>query len=409
MGILEYKVFMRNAMEVDYLEILMKFTEGNLYWKNKDLEYLGCNERFLKIAKLKKLEDILGKKDEDLFKKNLTKEKLDKIKENDNYVLKQEKELILEETGVDETGNTAQYITKKLPLYNKLGSVIGLVGTSINITEKKELEKAKLKEKELEKKNHYTNLAACSIAHDLRTPLSSIHAAMVGIENYLPALVDGYKKAKEAGLDVKFVQNRALEGLVNLTERCNSEVDFSHHYINLILGNLSSAEINRDHFEVFSIAKIVEKAALNYPYEPHEKDLVHLKLDENFEFFGNEIYLKNIINNLIKNALFYIKEANKGEIFIEIKQSKGENNFNYLIFTDTGKGAKTEIVENMFQGFYSKRKGGTGLGLAFCKKIMLSFEGDIKAESKENKYMRFILSFPKVLSKNKPDPVKKCA
>lgn len=333
----------------------------------------------------------------------------EKYIKDDIYVIENKKSISFEENHINSKGIKKTVLVIKSPLFDKNRKIYGVMGVYVDITKEKELEKAKLKEKELEKKNYYTNLAACSIAHDLRTPLSSIHAAMVGIENYLPALVDGYKKAKQAGLDIKFVQNRALEGLVNLTERCNSEVDFSHHYINLILGNLSTSEINRDHFEVFSIVKTVEKTALNYPYEPHEKDLIHLKLDEDFEFFGNEIYLKNIMNNLIKNALFYIKEANKGEIFIETKQAKGENNFNYLIFTDTGKGAKTEIVENMFQGFYSKRKGGTGLGLAFCKKIMRSFEGDIKAESKEDEYMRFTLSFPKVLSKNKPDSVKKCA
>lgn len=61
---------------------------------------------------------------------------------------------------------------------------------------------------------------------------------------------------------------------------------------------------------------------------------------------------------------------------------------------DTAKGAPPEVVENLFKSFYSKRRGGTGLGLTFCKKIMNSFGGDITATSVEGEYMQFLLSFP---------------
>ena len=45
--------------------------------------------------------------------------------------------------------------------------------------------------------------------------------------------------------------------------------------------------------------------------------------------------------------------------------------------------------------FYSKRKGGTGLGLTFCKNLMDSAKGEIICEAEEDKYTRFILKFPK--------------
>ncbi len=381
---------------MNYFDILFFHTDSNIYWKNKDLEYIGCNNKFLKIAGFSKKEDILGKKDIEIFKKTLTKKELKKLNDIDNSILDNKKKVITEEVGINELGEKAYYLTKKSPLYDEKGILLGIVGTSIDITAQKKLEESKAKQEELEKKSHYTKQAAGSIAHDLRTPLASIQAAMSGIEHYLPDLINGYQKAKEAGLQVRKIRKDSLKTLEEITQNCTSEVNFSNHYINLILTNLDSDEINTQNYTQHFISELIKQTVSRYPYKETEHQLIHLEVEQDFKFWGNDVYVKNMINNLLKNSLHYILEAKKGEIFISTEIGKNED-FNYLIFKDTAKGAPPEVIEHMFDGFYSKRRGGTGLGLSFCKNTMNSFGGDIKSNSKEGKYIEFILSFPKSL------------
>ena len=69
---------------------------------------------------------------------------------------------------------------------------------------------------------------------------------------------------------------------------------------------------------------------------------------------------------------------------------------NLLIIKDTGGGAPPEVVSNFFKGYFTTKKNGTGIGLAFCKKTMKTFGGDLICNSVYGDTMEFILSFPKI-------------
>jgi len=69
---------------------------------------------------------------------------------------------------------------------------------------------------------------------------------------------------------------------------------------------------------------------------------------------------------------------------------------NHLIIKDTAGGTSPEIVAHLFGGYKSTKDGGTGVGLAFCKLTMDTFQGTISAKSVEGEYIEFILGFPVV-------------
>jgi len=54
-------------------------------------------------------------------------------------------------------------------------------------------------------------------------------------------------------------------------------------------------------------------------------------------------------------------------------------------------------LPKIFTHFSTTRKGGSGMGLAFCKMVMQEYGGDITCESELGKYTRFILTFPAVV------------
>jgi signal transduction histidine kinase len=70
-------------------------------------------------------------------------------------------------------------------------------------------------------------------------------------------------------------------------------------------------------------------------------------------------------------------------------------NANQLRVTDTGAGIAHDVLPHVFDPFYSTRQGGgTGMGLAFCQRVITAFGGKIECESKPGQYTRFSLLFP---------------
>jgi signal transduction histidine kinase len=158
--------------------------------------------------------------------------------------------------------------------------------------------------------------------------------------------------------------------------------------------NIRHGNIDKSQFVLADIAEDIE-AVLNSCF-PNEQKVAEIKWDkgQNFEYLGIPAYTRNILINLIKNALYFIKEEKRGDISITLK--KGEK-LNELIFEDTAKGISIDALPKLFTRFSTTCRGGTGMGLAFCKMVMQGYGGDIVCESKFGKYTRFILTFPAIV------------
>lgn len=136
------------------LERLLASMPGNVYWKDRNGRYLGCNEKMAKILKLKSPAGIVGKTLHDLLEKSLA----DPLEKIDEEVMKNNVEHTLEERCIAADGSLAVYLTKKIPLLDQQDSVIGLLGISFDITERKEAEEAlRTAQAELKKINFYLN------------------------------------------------------------------------------------------------------------------------------------------------------------------------------------------------------------------------------------------------------------
>jgi signal transduction histidine kinase len=139
----------------------------------------------------------------------------------------------------------------------------------------------------------------------------------------------------------------------------------------------------------------IEESLLTYPLDTSESALIHWDAVSNqvqdFMFMGDQTLFNHIFFNLLKNALHYVKSADRGEIKIWLA-TEGKHNF--LHFMDTGTGISTASLPHIFDAFYTKTTHGTGVGLALCKVIMQEFGGEISCQSIEGQYTHFILKFP---------------
>jgi len=122
-----------------------------IFWKDKNLKYLGCNLIFAKDAGKEKPEDLIGKDD---FQMDW-KEQANIYRDDDQSVIKSGKsKLNFEEPQTTPTGSTIWLKTSKVPLMDSQGNNIGVLGSYEDITERKHAEEViNAKIEEVEKLN----------------------------------------------------------------------------------------------------------------------------------------------------------------------------------------------------------------------------------------------------------------
>jgi signal transduction histidine kinase len=223
-------------------------------------------------------------------------------------------------------------------------------------------------------------LLAGSLAHDLRTPLASIHLQAELQE----VIVEKLNNAE--------VQKDLKESLHKITRG----IEMGNQLISMQLNNIQREKFDTHNFSIHSIKNLLLKTLDDYPLKDQQKEIIHLDLKDNFCVWIEEIAFKNLLWNLLKNSLDFISETGKGEISIWLEESEKDKDFNFLHIKDTAKGIYPKSIGKIFEPFYSDRKGGTGVGLAYCKLLMEAAGGDIYCQGKLNQYAHFIIKFPKI-------------
>jgi two-component system, CAI-1 autoinducer sensor kinase/phosphatase CqsS len=101
-----------------------------------------------------------------------------------------------------------------------------------------------------------------------------------------------------------------------------------------------------------------------------------------------------VLYNLLKNALQALQLNGRGTVDVEC-YSRGIQN--WLVVTDTGHGIAPDVLPHVFEPFYTTRRSGcgTGMGLAFCKRVVTAFGGEISCESEPGRYTRVSISLPR--------------
>ena len=107
--------------------------------------------------------------------------------------------------------------------------------------------------------------------------------------------------------------------------------------------------------------------------------------------------LQQVLLNLVLNGIQALDQ--EGKITIQAKVLSGSgtpNRPNYIEVSvgDTGAGIPRDLMEKIFRPFYTTKRGGTGLGLSLCRRIISQHGGTLTAESEVNKGSRFIIRLP---------------
>ena len=141
----------------EMLETIIDTIPQLIYWKDKNLNYLGANKKFLEINKMGEINEIFGKKDEDLIWSSLF-QNTQKISQKEKQVLKKESaDYHSIESFRKRNGDIVWYDINRIPLQDTRGEVEGILTTYENITQRK-LAEQRIKESELKYRNMINNL-----------------------------------------------------------------------------------------------------------------------------------------------------------------------------------------------------------------------------------------------------------
>lgn len=141
------------------------------YWMDRDGYFLGCSEKELEILKLSSQNDLIGKHSNEIADPSAW--------QNSQQAMEKNQVLTIEESFTDANQNTFYFLSIKCPLQEADGKVVGLLGISIDITDRKKMEDELRAAKKKAESLYHSKMEFISIAsHEVRGPVG-ISIAMV--------------------------------------------------------------------------------------------------------------------------------------------------------------------------------------------------------------------------------------
>jgi PAS domain S-box-containing protein len=265
-----------------------------------------------------------------------------------------------------------------IPVYDD-GHILGVFGSSDDVTELVQVHTAIAATEEKSK-------FFARMSHEMRTPLN----AVIGLS--------------ELTLETGGLSDEARENVEKISNAGSS-------LLYLVNDILDISKIEAGKFElvpvVYDIASMINDAVSQNIVRKGEKPINFiLNVDENIpkSLMGDDIRIKQILNNLLSNAFKYTK---KGTVEFNAGYSSddaqiGENSTIWLIFSvrDTGIGISPDNINSLFTDYSQMDKNtnrkieGTGLGLSIAKMMAEVMGGSISVESEYGKGSVFTLKLP---------------
>lgn len=222
--------------------------------------------------------------------------------------------------------------------------------------------------------NHTKSLAG-TIAHEMRNPLSQINGTL-------------HLLWKE--------QTQNLPKSDIYIDDLKQIIKNSFQLIDITMDAINEKPIKKSDFKVISALDICTNAISEYAYKELEHRNKVSVTGSDFKILADPVSVKYILYNLIGNALYYVQTNPKSNIVVTLHKDQRK-----IEVRDTGPGIAPESLSKLFDSFYTSNKsGGTGLGLAYCKRTMLALDGDIHCISELGKFTSFILTFPDYCDQN---------
>jgi len=356
----ERKEALKNAL----LQTVADNIPDSIFAKDGDGRYLFVNRQFLNIHHMRSHEEVLGKTPFELF----PDQPAAMWHADDLAVLQGQPPTDRMRSTVDAQGVQKWILTTKVPLVDKAGAIVGVVGLHRDITKQKTTEETLKQAKEAaEAASRAKSEFLANMSHEIRTPMNGI-----------------------IGMTELALQTSLTEEQREFLTMVKTSADSLLRVINDVL-DFSKIEAGKLELDAtpFDLRESLEETLRTFSISAGKKGvelIIDLHAGVPIVVLGDPVRLRQVIVNLLGNA---VKFTDQGEVVLQVESTllpEGAAKLHFAI-RDTGIGVPKDKQEMIFAAFSqadtsSKRKyGGTGLGLAISSRLVSMMGGKIWLES----------------------------
>jgi PAS domain S-box-containing protein len=390
------------------LENVINHIPAAVFWKDRELRFLGCNNAFANIAGLQTPDDIIGKCDVDM---PWTEAQTQGSRDCDQEIVEQRRPLLnVEEQLRDPTGRERTVLTSKVPLLNVDNDVVGMIGIFQDISSRKLLEAQLAQAQKLES----IGQLAAGIAHEINTPMQCVGGNvefLKGCYERLFQVVDNYRTLL-VGPDMSWSQRKCeMDRLItdcrydHLRTQAPAAIEEAADAVQRVIEIVramkamshpgTAGKVSTNINQLIQNAAAISKNRWKYSAE------IAFHLSEPLpDVKALPAELSQVFLNLIVNASDAIVEKNGennptlGRITIS---SRADRDGVQIDVTDDGNGIPAAVQQRIFDPFFTTKDvgKGTGQGLAITYDVVVNKHGGvIDVESKVGEGTTFSIWLP---------------
>jgi len=372
------------AYERDLLHSLMNNIPDAIYFKDAESRFTRTNKAHAQMIGVADSKAAIGKTDFDFYAEAFAREAY----ADEQDIVKTGKPMVNKIEKIRRPDGFFQWVSaSKVPITDEMGRVIGIVGISRDITDRKRMEEdlrrysehlEELVEEKTRKLLEAERLAtigetAAMVGHDLRNPLQVIvntsYLMRKMYENIPLPIVNGAKE----------------KGFVDLLETIEDQV----RYMNKIVADLQDfARSVKPEFVETSVRQLINET-LSTVAVPENVEVSKMIPEDLQRLMADPALMKRVFTNLITNALQAM--PNGGQLTIRARSTEEAI---FISFQDTGLGIPEENLSKLFQPLFTTKPRGTGFGLPVCKRLVEAHNGNITVQSKVGKGSTFTVKLP---------------